>query len=338
MASSVFPVVTPPKVAKNSIILPLIDTVYEYVTDEFATDLYTFDSTQYITMEFYQGDTLESTRQDFLSATDITMPSGITRIRFWNTASTNAIVSWTLKSIFEDIDSTLFVGGTLDTITSTGTYTGTSTSGYAWVLAVGGGGGAGGAQQTGKNSHGGYAGSSGIGYIQLTGSVPVTIGTGGAGGTGGQSTPTNVPATNGAAGGTTSFGSLSVGGGKGSTGTNIPNDAASPGALNAVSGTYNGINMTPTYNNDSTTSMSTNQRWKWVKSGATGHGAQMNSDIRGGISGNFGLGGRGSGQYSGYPGYGQGENASGYGAGGGGAYNTGGGGSGTAGVVYVYKV
>lgn len=110
--------------------------------------------------------------------------------------------------------------GTLDTITTSGTYTGTSTSGLGYALVVGGGGnggaGAGGNQGASGAGGGGTSGK----LIQLTGSMAVTVGTAGGASTfagmtanGGASTAKG--ATTGGAGGTASGGTINLTGNNG---------------------------------------------------------------------------------------------------------------------------
>lgn len=343
MSVLVFPAVVPDAIAKSSLLFPLSGTVYEaYI--QLDTNLYTLNSTNQTYVEIYQGDVVERTLI-VSSDQDVTMPSGVTKIRAWVPSGTNTIFSWTVKSIYKDIDSTLFTSGESVTITSSGTYTGTSTSGYAWVMAVGGGGGAGGCVEGGRVSLGGAMGGVGIGHIALTGSVSVTIGSAGTGGLGGQYSAPAVTPQDGTSGGNTSFGSLVANGGGGSYKVLQSQNGTGTGP-GSVSGTYNGINLAGTYQSyldGQDTSVlaekSSSSAWAWIKSGITGHGSRgVATYPGGGVTGAFGKGGQGSGQYSGFYGtYGRGENASGYGAGGGGAYNTGRGGDGSPGVVFLWK-
>lgn len=208
------------------------------------------------------------------------------------------------------------LSGTLDTLTTTQTYTQT---GKAYVVVVGGGGGGMG-NMFGNFGSGCGGGGGGLlaSPVTLNGSTSVVIGAGGTAGTGGNPTP-NVNAN---AGGTTTFGTLTANGGgagnyasgNGSTGTSGGTPSGYPWYNAAASGSQNeaGQNANPA---------------NFVKTGNNGGG--------GGYSG----AGRGSGIGTG--GGGAGSAGTGYGAGGGGvgsnsnAATTGG--AGTAGVVYVLR-
>jgi hypothetical protein len=199
------------------------------------------------------------------------------------------------------------LSGTLDTITTSGTY---NQTGLLYVLAcAGGAGGAGG----GAGGAGGAGGSIASGFVVANGPTTVTIGAAGNGGTAN---------TVGNSGGQTSFGNLVVapfagGPGGGAGGNNTRN--ANGGLGTVVSGSItNGTNA-----------------------GGTGGGANNTGSNIPGRVGGFGTGGTGGDGAQGAPGNAQaGGAASGYGAGGGGAGlgNTAqAGGAGTAGVIYVLR-
>lgn len=142
------------------------------------------------------------------------------RVRVWTDTGSNIVVTITLTASAINND----ISGTLQTITSSQTYTGTSTSGYAYAMLVGGGkGGSSGNASGADEGTNGYAGQVVGGIVALTGSMPIVIGTGGAGGaaTPGYSYGTINPGTNGTA---TTFAGLTANGG----GTNT---AATPTSI-----------------------------------------------------------------------------------------------------------
>jgi hypothetical protein len=343
MAIEVFPIPSSGEASAlpTSLTLPLSNVLYEY-TYAFDPNVYTFVSNgNNIYLEYYSGNTFLSSITVTSSPTDFTIPNGVTKIRLWTTAGTNTLFTFTIKSIFASLTDTLFTGGTIDTITSTGTYTGTSTSGYAWIMVVGGGGGSGGVAQTGR-SGGGGAGGVAIAYVQLTGSVPVTIGTNGTGGAAGNRP--SVQSTSGTAGGTTTWGTgdtaVSATGGGGSDFVQTAHTNGAGGTNGTVTNSYNGVNLTPT----STAAAGENGKdgselYDWaINVGITGTGGGGGVYTQGGGRvGDFGRGGRGS-DGSSTPTYGRGLDATGYGAGGGGSYNTGAGAAGSPGVIFVRKL
>jgi hypothetical protein len=156
--------------------------------------------------EFYSNaNTLVTSGVTASGTVSINLASTADRIRLWTNTGTDTVVTITRTAA----GLTNLFSGTLDTITTLGTstYTGTSTSGFAYVIAVGGGGG-GGASNGGGGQNGGSGGGGGgaaSGLFALTGSMSVTVG---AGGTGGVS-------ANGAAGGTTTFAGMTANGGAG---------------------------------------------------------------------------------------------------------------------------
>lgn len=216
--------------------------------------------------------------------------------------------------------------GTLDTLTTTQTYTQT---GHARVCVVGGGGGGGGNNLSSRSTPNG-GGSGGVNVpataVRLTGSISVVIGAAGTGVTG----------ANGTNGGTTSFGAITATGGGGGPLGNATQESWGPGgapgspgggfgASPAIVGPFDSASGLPVFNG-------TTGGGGW---GAGGGGFTPNAGFGSGI-GTGGAGGNNS----------NGGNATGFGAGGGGAGNsvlTGlntvsrAGGNGTAGVVYVLR-
>jgi hypothetical protein len=130
------------------------------------------------------------TNIQFLSNTSTLITSGVTasgtisinlastadRIRLWTNTGSNVVVTITKTASAL----TNQFSGTLDTITSSTTYTQTSTSGFAYFLMGGGGGGAGSANQQYGGGSGGGSGGFRSGIVALTGSMPIVIGAFGA--------------------------------------------------------------------------------------------------------------------------------------------------------------
>jgi hypothetical protein len=158
----------------------------------------------------------------------INLASTADRIRLYTNTGTNTVVSITKTAN----SLTNQFSGTLDTITSSGTYTGTSTSGLGYAIIIGGGGGGGGAVANTNQSPGATGGGSGASpgkLVALTGSMEVTLGAGGAGGTnesrtgisGGSSTFAGMTAGGGSGGGWSNGGGVIGGGGGTATGGDI---------------------------------------------------------------------------------------------------------------------
>jgi len=214
------------------------------------------------------------------------------------------------------------MSGTLDTITSTGTY---NQTGQLYVVAVGGGGGGGRGGSGYPNANYRYAAQGGrmggvSGSLLYTNTATtITIGTAGNG-------STNI-GVDGNSGGTTTFGNLVSGyGGSGGTGY--------IGAGTSGKGGENGSN---TYVN----AVAGNIDNPTVINGSNGDGGGGGSLGAGGSGGGSGIGtGGAGGSGSGTTGV-AGSNATGYGAGGGGGgcgnQNSASGGAGSPGVVYVLR-
>lgn len=221
------------------------------------------------------------------------------------------------------------LSGTLDTITTSGTYTQT---GLLWVLAIGGGGGGSGFGTINANQMGCGGGAGGLAmfYGNVTGSTTVTIGSAGTGG-----------ALNnaGTSGGTTSFGSYAVATGGGGAGLNsiYPGIGGTGTTGTATAGGGNGGNQT-----GSNPGIVVPNIWTGIKNGTHGGGGGGGNGNTGGPGQGAGDGGIGRGGNGGANGS-VGAAATGYGSGGGGGGqdNVGGnrtaGGNGSPGVVYVLR-
>lgn len=184
------------------------NSVYQgSVTLEPAAYTITCTSTTITTVEFYSDATTYIVTGVTASGTiSVNIPSTVSIIRAWTNTGSNIAVTIT-KSSFPVALGAAF-SGTIDTVTaSTTSYTGTSTSGFAYAILVGGGGG-GGIAFDGYGGGGGAAGAVVGKFVQLTGSMPITIGNGGAGGAGGAG-------ANGGQGGDTTFGGATAYGGGG---------------------------------------------------------------------------------------------------------------------------
>ena len=206
------------------------------------------------------------------------------------------------------------LSGTLDTITSTGTY---STTGSLYVVCIGGG--AGGGQGQSSNSYpGGGGGSGGIdsGFVYTTSSTAVTVGAVAAG----NAEPQNT-------GGTTSFGAFfsATGGQSGRNG-----DYAGAGG---TGGSPNGSNGTSGNENGGDTGASTNSQiviGTETQNVSGGTGGAKSSGNSGTPGGNGGKGATASVAATAATGYGSG-------GGGGSSPDNRNGSAGTAGVIYVLR-
>lgn len=219
MGISVFPAVSTSSLSANAITCPSnTGIVTSLVSLDPAIYSVTCASTTIATVDFLSSSGVIATAVTVNGSVSVNLPTPATRIAVAINTGTNIVVTIT------KVASALTGAGsaTLDTITTSGTYTGTSASGFAYALLVGGGGS--GINFTSGSSQGGGGGGSGgvVGrVVQLTGSMPVTIGgpgqastfagmtagaggtgsgiTGGAGGTGtgGTTNVTPVPGNNG---------------------------------------------------------------------------------------------------------------------------------------------
>lgn len=233
------------------------------------------------------------------------------------------------------------ISGTLDTITTTGTY---NQTGPVYVVAVGGGGGGSGGwgYVSGPNytaGGGGGGGGSVAGYFgTLNTPVSVTIGSAGNGGAGGGF------GTSGNAGGTTSFGGLAVASGGNGGQANMSTGGTTGGGTGKQenSGGRDGVGA-------SGSAVTTNPYLSVISgtNGGGGGGSAANNNTTtaqpGAVGGGSGIGTGGAGGGSGtlYAASGVGGTGTGYGAGGGGGAGIlaegKSGGSGSAGVVYVLR-
>jgi hypothetical protein len=250
----------------------------------------------------------------------------------------NVVVTFT-QTALPLISSSISFSGTLDTITSSGTYTPASGAGPAYVLCFGAGGGGGGSGNAASGGGGGGAGGLWAGFHTLPSSLSVTIGAFGNGGG-----PSGQEATAGNAGGTSVFGNIQATGGNGGG----PGSGGTGGTTGIGSTTGGGSSI-----NDLGTNIALASGGNGVTNAGTATpGIALVSPVQSVKSGSTGGGGAGSGAGSPSSGAGSGIGTGGNGVGSGGAGNAatgfaagGGGGSGgassggrgSAGVIYVFR-
>lgn len=339
MAVTIFPVPVASSLNASALTATSANTMYAAsLSLEPAIYTITCTSSTVATVEFYSGvNTLVATGVTVSGSVSVNLGSAVDRVRLWTDTGSN--ISVTITKTASALTNNF--SGTLDTITTVGssTYTGTSTSGYGYAVLVGAGGGGGG---TWNNNGAGGSGAGGGGcgaitgkLVQLTGSLPVTIGAAGTGGTGGSSS------TDGADGGNSTFGGMTAGGGKGGKRAPSGYTIGVGGAGGTASGgTYNvdGQSGGNGGNANGSSGNATTKVYSFVVNGTTGSGGggAGNNGNRGGGAGS----GIGTGSDGGYSNSSTPAAATGYGAGGGGAGASNGGttgGNGAPGVLYVLR-
>jgi hypothetical protein len=319
MAISVFPTPATSSSSINSSAITAVsaNTMYEAGLS-LDPSIYTITcvSSTVANIELYNGiGTLVASTSTTSGTVTINLASAVDRVRLWTNTGSNVVVTFTKTAAAL----TNRFSGTLDTITTTSTYTGTSTSGYGYAIVVGGGAGGAGGSCCNNTTAGG--GSGGIGYklVELTGSMSIVIGNGGAG-----SANSGAKATD---GGATTFAGITAGGGIGGQ-----------GGTGGAGGTTTGATYNTTGGSGGFGGSSSANVYPFVVNGTTGGGGGggAGTGSAGGGNGVIGQGGQGGSSQGG------GGNATGRGAGGGGSVIQGAGGpfsggSGTAGVVYVLR-
>jgi hypothetical protein len=274
--------------------------------------------------QFWNGSTFIVGSVTASGVVSVNLSSAADRIRLWTNTGSNTVVTITkTASALTDQFS-----GTLDTITTSGTYTGTSTSGKAYAVLVGGGGGGG--RRSQNSSQGGASGGVCAKIVTLTGSMAVVIGAFGAGST--------VNGTNGASGGNSTFDGMTAGGGSG--GRSDSGDPSLPGGT-ATGGSINSTGAATSFSPFGDTGGSTTATYAFIAApGTTGAGGfGYYNETLGSFGGGSGIGTGGRGGSTSVAG----ANATGYGAGGGGGGGSSqagtqtSGGNGSPGVLYVLK-
>jgi hypothetical protein len=305
MSSVVFPQPSTSSISAYNVTATSPNIFYSFANTVITAGVYRFTcvSSTVATIYFYNGSALLTTAVTSSGTVDVSLSTAPTKVAFFTNTGSNVLITFT----FLAAPLSSGANGTVDTLTTSQTYTQT---GPAFVVVVGGGGGGAGT----NSSYGGYkGGGGGSGGVQsstytLTGSTVVTIGAAGnKSGTG----------NDGNAGGATTFGNLTSNGGGGGSPYEGGGLGGTPGGVDG--GKYN----------YSAGQESTASSYPFVVSGTTGSGS------KGGDSRTYGSGIGTSG-----PGGANGGDATGYGSGGGGGGNGGTnstGGNGRPGVVYVLR-
>lgn len=207
MGQSVFPIPTVSTINANSLTIPTANTVYgSSLTLTPAIYSITCNSSIVASVEFMSSVTnIVAFATTTSGATSIELTTPIDRVRIWTNTGTNNVV--TITKVASALTQNTSTGGITTLTTGSGTYTGTSASGYAYALIVGGGGGGAG-NSGGTIGGGGRDGQVTYAIVPLTGSVSYSVGTGGAAGGGN---------TAGSPGTATTFGSATATFGAGGT-------------------------------------------------------------------------------------------------------------------------
>jgi hypothetical protein len=221
----------------------VVDTTYAFQAGVYTV---TCISSTIAKVEFWNGNTLVTTATTASGTVTVSIATAGTKLRTWIDTGTSIVVNVTQTGQALAIGSNA-LSGTLDTLTTSGTYNTISNNGYLYVIAIGGGGG--GACGTGAGGNGASGGGSGgvaSGIIASTAGISYTVGNGGAGGNLAGTNTSN--ATN---GNTTVFATniSAQGGAKGNTGGNgnVNDYQATPGGAYSFGGTSQNISVNPTY-------------------------------------------------------------------------------------------
>jgi hypothetical protein len=305
MSITIFPEPSASSVSAYNVTATSSNVLYSFANTVINAGVYRFTcvSSTIATILLYNGNTLLTTAVTSSGTVDVNISTAPTKVAFYTNTGSNVLITFTFLAA--PLSSS--ASGTVDTLTTSQTYTQT---GPAFVVLVGAGGGGGGTNSTYGGYRGGGGGSGGVysSPYTLTGNTSVTIGArGNASGSGNA----------GNAGGATIFGNLTSNGGGGGDAYEGGGAGGTPGG--AEGGKYN-------YSAGQESAASS---YPFVVSGTTGSGS------KGGDSRTYGSGIGTSG-----PGGTNGGSATGYGAGGGGGGNGGNnstGGNGSAGVVYVIR-
>jgi hypothetical protein len=321
--SKLNPVAAPSSINASSFNVPALRTQYRDFQN-FNTGVYRVSVAPgtIATVDFYLGQDDHLVRAITDGTTgirDVLLTTAADNVRVFTDSGTDIIVTIAQLATILTNDFT----GSLDTITSSGTYTGTSTSGYGYALVIGGGGSGG--CRTGNTAYtdassGGGAGGMAGKVVALTGSMSVTIGAGGTSVSGN---------TAGNAGGNSVFAGITApGGAGGASGDNYTPTAGgipTTGDFNITGG------LGGTWHEDAIASAVS--PYPFIVNGTIGGGQGQlggNNNRTNRIGNTIGVGGAGSNN-------GTNKNATGYGAGGGGTCNGVSSGAGAPGVVYVLR-
>jgi hypothetical protein len=257
MALSVFPA-SAVRTAPNaySVTMPVADTLYESPMS-LSPGVYTCtcvsSTITYIDFINSAGEIVKQV--ETLSGVIVTaLSTSVSKVRVSTNTGTNIVVSLELTANPEGatVAPTL---GSVEELSTTGTYTSTSTSGFALAVVVGGGAGGGG------GATGGGAGSGGVacGVVVLNGSRSYTIGSGG-----------NSASPNGNAGGSTTIGNITANGGQPASGSTGGAGGTPRGGAGGNTGSPGGFMPVG--------DASTRHPYQFVKAGTTGGGAGSRGD------------------------------------------------------------
>jgi hypothetical protein len=304
MSITIFPEPSTSSISAYNVTATSPNIFYSFDNTVITAGVYRFTcvSSTIATIYFYNGSTLLTTAVTSSGTVDVNLSTAPTKVAFFTDTGSSILITFTFLA--SPLSSS--ANGTVDTLTTSQTYT---QIGPALVVVVGGGGAGGGTNST----YGGYRGGGGAsGGVQsspytLTGNTPVTIGSAGNGTLG----------NSGNDGGATIFGNLTSNGGGG----------GNPYEGNGTAGTPGGGNGGQ-YSANATASVAS--AYNFVISGTTGGGGKG----QGGSGAGSGIGTGGNGGNT------TGGSATGKGAGGGGGFNNSGqttGGPGSPGVVYVIR-
>ena len=245
MGISIFPAATSSTLNGFTMVATAANTVYSSSFSS-GVGVYTITcaSGTIAKVEFYENDTYITTGTTSSGTVTVNIATAPTKIAVYTNTGTN------INVLITKISTTLVndtVSGTLDTITTVGTttYTGTSASGYAYAVAVGGGGGGGNLGGEG-NSGGGSGGAAGK-LINLTGSMSVTVGAGGALGVNGSNTTIGTIVGGGGSKGGNGYTSVGGAGGVATGGASNVNGIAGVSQTNSTVGKPGGAATTTPY-------------------------------------------------------------------------------------------
>jgi hypothetical protein len=325
MVLQIFPEPSTSSINADSYTVPTASKQYKVVKN-FDAAVYTVTTspnTSEATVQFDTGSSFEQTVTVSGTVTYNLASSASSAILTTNTGSNVVVTITKVAAALSGAEAS----GTLDTITSTGTY---NQTGKLYVLAVGGGGGGGADWAPHASGGGGGAGAIAHGVFYVNTSTSVTIGSAGNGGT----TPYGDGGGN--SGGTTNFGNLLSAAGGNSPISHTGPQGNTPGVGQTGASFGGGGGTAPSGNAVANPRLTIGPG---TNGGGGGGGLVSNSrNASVGAGSGIGTGGTGSNWSEG-----NGGNANGYGAGGGGAGggNAGAtqrnGGNGSQGVVYVLR-
>jgi hypothetical protein len=331
MAISIFPIPSSSSVSGKAFSVPQANVKYE-LASTFASGIYTIScASSTVATVTFSGSNFVTNAVTNSGSISVNLASDVTKAYVSIDTGTDIVVNINQTAV--SLSGTN-LSGTLDTITSSGTY---NTTGKLFVLAVGAGGG-GGAGGDGSSGWGGGYGNLAHSLIYTNTATSVTIGSAGNGGAGGLNNNGTHP-TPGNAGGATSFGNyVTANGGV----AGVPNTDSRYGTYaNPGGGAGSGGNW---QQNGGAGGVAVNPAIT-VKSGTNGGGGgggnARNNNANGGAGGGSGIGTGGNGGNSAASSLTPPNAATGYGAGGGGGagwdYGYTDGAAGSPGVVYVLR-